>query len=97
MQDIFGKIKEEEPLRDIFFIDDNDIFEHYDICESDRKFTMDLIHSTTFIADTKQFIEDTEMAKMQIVNPTFNKKWKKKNTFRLIMIKKRLKQEMRTV
>ena len=38
---------------DVFFIDDTDIFEQENVSEKDRKFIMDLIDRTTFIADAK--------------------------------------------
>ena len=39
---------------------------------------MDLIDRTNFTADTKKFIEDTEVAKMEIVDPTIKQKIEKK-------------------
>ena len=55
IHDVFDKVKQEEPLKDIenFFINDNDIFDNDEISEGDRRFIMDLIDRTTFIADTK--------------------------------------------
>ena len=63
---------------EIVFIDDNDIFDHDEISESNRKFIMDLIHRTNFIADTKKFTEDTEAAKIEIVDPTVEQEMEKK-------------------
>lgn len=39
---------------------------------------MDLIDRTNFTANTKKFIEDTEVAKMEIVDPTIKQKIEKK-------------------
>ena len=80
IEDIFDEVKEEDPLKDIesFFIDDNDIFDHDEISESDRQLTMDLIGRTNFIADIKKFIEYTGTAKMEIVDPTIKQKMEKK-------------------
>ena len=80
MQGIFDEVKQEELLSDIenFFIDDNDIFNSDKISEADRGFIMDLIDRTTFIADTKKFVEDKEAAEMEIVDqPTKQKMGKK--------------------
>ena len=63
---------------EIVFIDDNDIFDHDEISESNRKFIMDLIHRTNFITDTKKFTEDTEAAKIEIVDPTVEQEMEKK-------------------
>ena len=58
MRDVFDEVKQEEPLRDIknVFIDDNDAFDSHEISEADRRFIMDLIARTTFIADVKKFV-----------------------------------------
>ena len=63
-------------MKDIqnFFIDDNDIFDHDEISESDRQSIMDFIDQTNFIVNTKKFIEDMEAAKMEIVDPTIKQK-----------------------
>ena len=63
---------------EIFFIDDNDIFYHDEISESNQQFIMDLIDWTNFTADTKKFIEDTEVAKMENVDLTIKQKMEKK-------------------
>ena len=88
MQDAFDEVKQEEPLKDIenFFIDDNDIFDSNEISEADKRFIMDHINRSTFIAETKKFVEDTEVTKMTNL---LNKKRKEANKFRLIMTKSR--------
>ena len=80
IEDVFDKVKKEEHLKDIqnFFIDDNDIFDHDEISESDRQSIMDFIDQTNFIVNTKKFIEDMEAAKMEIVDPTIKQKMEKK-------------------
>ena len=65
IQGVFDEVIEEEDIKD-YFIDDNDIFDSDEISESNRKFILDLIDRTSFIADMKRFVEDTE-AKMKIV------------------------------
>ena len=66
-------------MKDIenFFKDDNDISDHDEISESDRKFITDFIDRTNFIADTKNFIEDMKTAKMEIVDPTIKQEMEK--------------------
>ena len=79
-QNFFEEVKQEEPLRDIenFFIDDNDIFDSDEISEADRQFIIDLTDRTTFIADTKKFVDDMEAQSMEIVDqPTKQKMGKK--------------------
>ena len=80
IEDVFDKVKKEEHLKDIqnFFIDDNDIFDHDEISESDRQSILDFIDQTNFIVNTKKFIEDMEAAKMEIVDPTIKQKMEKK-------------------
>ena len=53
-EDVFDKVKLEEPLRDIenFFVDDSDISSSREISEADRQ----LINRTTFIDDAKKFM-----------------------------------------
>ena len=99
IHDVFDKVKQEKPLKDIenFFINDNDIFDNDEISEGDRRFIMDLIDRTTFIADTKKFVEDTEAAKMELVVQSSNKKLKKGSKFRLIMTKSRRKRVPRII
>ena len=67
---------EEENIKD-YFIDDNDIFDSDEISESNRKFILDLIDRTSFIADMKRFVEDTE-AKMKIVESAIKPEIEKK-------------------
>ena len=58
MQDVFEEVKEEEPINaEIFFTDDNDIFDSEEISNADREFIIDLINRTNFIANPKRFIE----------------------------------------
>ena len=78
MQYVFDEFKQEEPLRDIenFFIDDNDIFDSNEISEANRRFIMDLIDRTAFIADEKKFVEDKEVVEMKIIDQPTNQKWK---------------------
>ena len=89
MQGIFDEVKQEELLRDIenFFIDDNDIFNSDKISDADRGFIMDLIDRTTFIADTKKFVEDKEAAEMEIVDQPTKQKMEKRSKIRLPITK----------
>ena len=66
-------------MKDIkyLFKDNSDIFDHDEIPESDRRFIMDLIDRANFIADTKKSIEDTDAAKIKIVDPTVKQKKEK--------------------
>ena len=50
MEDVFNKVKQEEPLDNIetFFIPDNDIFDGDDISEADRQFIMDLVNCISY-------------------------------------------------
>ena len=76
IQGFFDEVKKKEGIKDVF-IDDNDIFDSDEISESDRKFIMNLIDTTSFTAGTKRFVEDTE-AKMEIVEPAAKQEIKKK-------------------
>ena len=59
MQDVFEEVKEEEPINaEIFFTDDNDIFDSEEISNADSEFIIDLIKRTNFIADAKRFVEE---------------------------------------
>ena len=84
MRDVFDEVKQEEPLRDIenVFIDDNDAFDSDEISQADRRFIVDLIARTTFIADAKKFVEDKEVAKMEIVDQSIKEKMGKKEKMR---------------
>ena len=86
-------------MKDIenFFIDNSDIFDHDEIPESDRRFIMDLIDSTNFIADTKKSIEDTDAAKIKIVDPTVKQKKEKKSRIQLTRTKNNMREEMKVV
>ena len=65
---MFNEVKKEKPLNDIetFFIHDNDIFNGDDISEANRRFIMDLVDGTSFIADAKKFVEDTKTSQAQV-------------------------------
>ena len=43
---------------DVFFIDGTDIFDQENESDKDRKFIMDLIDRTTFIADAGKYLEE---------------------------------------
>ena len=50
VQDVFDKVKEEEPINvDNFFIDDNDIFDSEEVFNADREFIIDLINRTSVL------------------------------------------------
>ena len=84
-------------MKDIekFLIDNNDIFDDDEISESDQKFIMDLIDRTNFIADKKKFIEDTEVAKMEIADLTIKQKMEKEEQDLIDAYEKRMRQEMK--
>ena len=84
IQGVFDEVQEGD-IKD-FFIDDSDIFDSDEISESDKKFIMDLIDRTSFIADTKRFGIDTE-AKMEIVGPAFKQETEKKKRYLLMQTK----------
>ena len=84
IQRVFDEVQEED-IKD-FFIDDSDIFDSDEISESDKKFILDLIDTTSFIADTKSFGIDTE-AKMEFVGPAFKQEIEKKNRNLLMQTK----------
>ena len=85
-------------MKDIekFLIDNNDIFDDDEISESDQKFIMDLIDRTNFIADKKKFIEDTEVAKMEIADLTIKQEMEKEEQDLIDTYEKRMRQEMKT-
>ena len=59
IQDIFDRVKEEEPLNvENFFINDNDIFDSEEISNANRKFIIDLINITNLIADAKNSLKN---------------------------------------
>ena len=76
----FDEVKKKEPLKDIeyFFKDGNNIFDHDEISESNWQYILDLVDQTNFIADTKKFIEDIGVAKMEIADPPIKQKTEKK-------------------
>ena len=77
VQDVFDKVKEEEPLNaENFFIDDNDIFNSEEISNA-REFIIGLINRTNFIANAKEFVEELSESKMEIVHPEEKKIEKK--------------------
>ena len=70
VQDIFAEVREEKPINvKNFFIDDNDIFDSEKNCNPDRELIIDLINRTNFIVDTKRFIEELKVPKIETVNP----------------------------
>ena len=82
IQGVFEEVKEEEDIKD-FFIYNNDIFDSDEISENDRKFIMNLIDRTSFMADTQRFVEDTK-AKMEIVEPAVKQEIEKKSRNQLM-------------
>ena len=86
IQGVFEEVKEEEDIKD-FFIYNNNIFDSDEISENDRKFIMDLIDRTSFMADTQRFVEDTK-AKMEIVEPAVKQEIEKKSRNQLMWTKK---------
>ena len=77
VQDVFDEVKEEEPLNaENFFIDDNDIFNSEEISNA-REFIIGLINRTNFIANAKEFVEESNESKMEIVHPEEKKIEKK--------------------
>ena len=82
IQGVFEEVKEEEDIKD-FFIYNNNIFDSDEISENDRKFIMDLIDRTSFMADTQRFVEDTK-AKMEIVEPAVKHEIEKKSRNQLM-------------
>ena len=89
VQDVFDRVKEEEPLNvENFFIDRNDIFDSEEIYNANRVFIIDLINRTNFIADAKKFVEESNESKMEIVYPE-EKKIEKKEQMSIDDDKKR--------
>ena len=79
MQDVFEEVKEEEPINaEIFFTDDNDIFDSEEISNADSEFIIDLIKRTNFIADSKRFVEESNTPKLETVHPE-EKRLRRKN------------------
>ena len=69
VQDVFDKVKEEEPINvHNFFIDDNDIFDTEEVFNADREFIIDLINKTSFIIDTKRFVKEPNDPTMEIAH-----------------------------
>ena len=88
VQDVFDRVKEEEPLNvENFFIDGNDIFDSEEIYNGNREFIIDLINRTNFIAYAKKFVEESNESKMEIVYPE-EKKMRRKNKCQLTMTKR---------
>ena len=97
VQDVFGEVKEEEPLNvENFFIGDNDIFDSEGIANADREFIIDLINRSNFIANSKKFIEESNASKMEILHPE-EKKLRRKNRCRLTMMKREKMQALKIV
>ena len=70
IQDIFDEVKEEEPINvENVFFNDNDIFDSEEISNADREFLIDLLNRTDFNVDTKRFVEESNVPKMEIVHP----------------------------
>ena len=69
IQGIFDEVKEEEPIdvENVFF-NGNDIFDSEEIYNADREFLIDLINRTNFIVDTKRFVEESNVPKMETVH-----------------------------
>ena len=86
IQGVFEEVKEEKDIKD-FFIYNNNIFDSDEISENDRKFIMDLIDRTSFMADTQRFVEDTK-AKMEIVELAVKQEIEKKSRNQLMWTKK---------
>ena len=79
VQDIFDEVKEEEPLNvGNLFIDEQDIFDSEEISNTDWEFIIDLINRTNFIANAKNFIQESNASKMEIAHPE-EKKMRRKN------------------
>ena len=76
IQDVFDEVKQDEPI-ETFFIDDNDLFDYVEISEDNRRFIMDIIDRTTFIADAKKFVQDTKVEQMETVDSAVKRKMEK--------------------
>ena len=97
IQDVFDKVKEEEPINvENFFINDNYFFNSEEIYNSDREFIIDLINRTNFIADAKRFAEESNVPKIEIVHPEM-KKLRRKNECQLMMTKREKMQALEIV
>ena len=58
---------------------------------------MDVFDRTTFIADAKKFVDDTETAGMEIADQSTKQKMEKKSKMRSSMTKNRRGNVLRTV
>ena len=97
IQDVFDKVKEEEPINvENFYINDNYFFNSEEIYNSDREFIIDLINRTNFIADAKRFAEESNVPKIEIVHPE-GKKLRRKNECQLMMTKREKMQALEIV
>ena len=97
IQDVFDKVKEEEPINvENFYINDNYFFNSEEIYNSDREFIIDLINRTNFIADAKRFAEESNVPKIEIVYPE-GKKLRRKNECQLMMTKREKMQALEIV
>ena len=69
IQEVFDEVKDEPKMvkPEVFFTDDTDIFDQENVSEKDRKFIMDLVDRTTFIADAKKYLEERDL-EMEIPN-----------------------------
>ena len=55
----------------------NDIFDSEEISNADREFIIDLTNRTNFIANSKNFVEESNESKMEILHPEEKKIEKK--------------------
>ena len=89
IQGIFDEVKEEEPIdNENVFFNENDIFVSEEIYNADREFLIDLINRTNFIVDTKRFVEESNVPKMETAH-TEEKKIEKKEQMLIDDNKKR--------
>ena len=97
VQDVFDKVKEEEPINvENFFINDTYFFNSEEIFNSDREFIFDLINRTNFIADAKRFAEESNVPKIEIVHPE-GEKLRRKNKCQLMTTKREKMQALKIV
>ena len=76
IQDVLDEVKQDDPI-ETFVIDDNDLFDHDDISEDHRRFIMDIIDRTTFIADAERFVQDAKAAEMGTTDSVVKHKMEK--------------------
>ena len=79
VQEGLDNFREEEPLNvENFFIDNNDVFGSKEISNADREFIIDVVNRTNFIVDAKNFVEESNASKMEILHPEEKKNWGKR-------------------